>query len=306
MNKKPILQEFPAYLKLLTFAIIIFLSLIFIMMLGLIIAYPFWGTDILEKMTNIETFVNSDVIAFAKYFQIVSQFGIFIIPPILFAFLDGRNIGAYLKINFRPAIKTMILASCLIFAAVPLINFLAEINRQMKFPAFMSDIEQWMRTSEAKATQLTDAFLNVSTAGGFFINIFMIAVIPAIGEEFLFRGILQPLFHKWFRNVHFAVIFSAFIFSFIHIQFYGFLPRLFMGILLGYVFVLSGSLWIPILVHFVNNFTAVLISFVTNNNIKNTFETIGTGKSAILPVLLSISLTGIFIYLIYHNKRIRK
>ncbi|MFA4851062.1 MAG: CPBP family intramembrane glutamic endopeptidase [Bacteroidales bacterium] len=308
MNKPPILHKFPVYLRLMTFGIIILSSVILVMMLGVVIAVPFFGTDVLKDLTNMGNSSNPDIVALAKYFQIVSQFGIFLVPSVLFAFLDGRNISAYLKINFKPAYKTMIIAAVLILTAVPLINFLAEINQQMKFPAFLSNIEQWMKESENKAMQLTNTFLNVSTLGGFFVNLLMIAVIPAIGEEFLFRGILQPLFQQWSKNIHIAVILSAFLFSAIHIQFYGFIPRFMMGILLGYVFVWSGSLWVPILVHFVNNSAAVIVSYFANKGIiDNTFETIGTGKSAIIPVLGSMIVSGVLIFMVYHfEKRIRR
>jgi membrane protease YdiL (CAAX protease family) len=198
----------------------------------------------------------------------------------------------------------MIIAAIVILTAVPLINFLAEINQQMKFPAYLSNIELWMKKSENEAMQLTNVFLNVSTINGLLINLFMIAVIPAIGEEFLFRGIIQPLFQQWSKNIHIAVILSAFLFSAIHFQFYGFIPRFMMGIILGYVFVWSGSLWVPIIVHFVNNSAAVIVSYFANKGIiDNSFETIGTGKSAFIAVLGSIIVSGVLIFMIYRFEK---
>lgn len=307
MVKPPVLHKFPVYLRLITFGMIIISSVILVLILGVVIAVPFFGTDVLKDLANMGNSSDPNIVALAKYFQIVSQFGIFLVPSVLFAFLDGRNISAYLKINFKPAFKTMIIAACVILAAIPLINFLAEINQQMKFPASLSNIEQWMKESENKATQLTNTFLNVSTLGGFLVNLLMIAVIPAIGEEFLFRGILQPLFQQWSKNIHIAVILSAFLFSAIHIQFYGFIPRFMMGVLLGYIFVWSGSLWVPILVHFVNNSAAVIMSYFANKGIiDNTFETIGTGESAIVPVLGSMIVSGVLIFLVYHFEKRRR
>jgi membrane protease YdiL (CAAX protease family) len=304
MNKPPILHKFPVFMRLMILGMIILSSVIFVMMLGVVIAVPFFGTNVLKDLANIGNSLNPNTIALAKYFQIVSQFGIFLVPSVLFAFLDGRNITAYLKINFKPAYKTMIIAAIVILTAVPLINFLAEINQQMKFPAYLSNIELWMKKSENEAMQLTNVFLNVSTINGLLINLFMIAVIPAIGEEFLFRGIIQPLFQQWSKNIHIAVILSAFLFSAIHFQFYGFIPRFMMGIILGYVFVWSGSLWVPIIVHFVNNSAAVIVSYFANKGIiDNSFETIGTGKSAFIAVLGSIIVSGVLIFMIYRFEK---
>jgi uncharacterized protein len=135
----------------------------------------------------------------------------------------------------------------------------------------------------------------------------MIGIIPAIGEEFLFRGVLQKLFHQWTKNIHVSVILAAFLFSAIHMQFYGFIPRFMMGVMLGYVFVWSGSLWVPILIHFTNNSAAVIVSFLQGTGkADNTFDTLGTGDRAIFPVMISIILTGFLLYLIFYFEKKKK
>ena len=304
MNKLPVLYKFPVSLKILTFGLIVLSSVILVLIFGVVIAVPFFGPDVMKNLALMGNSSDPAIVSMAKYFQIVSQLGIFIIPVILFAFLDGRNIGSYLKINSRPAYKTMIFAAAAILVSTPLINFLSGLNQQISLPFSMKGIEQWMKDSEDKATQITEAFLHVTTMRGFLINLLMIGIIPAIGEEFLFRGVLQKLFHQWTKNIHFAVIFSAFLFSAIHLQFYGFIPRFLMGIFLGYMFVWSGSLWVPILVHFVNNSAAVIVSyFVNEGKISNTFDTIGTGEKAIPPILISLILTTSFIYSIYYFEK---
>ncbi|HNW97488.1 MAG TPA: CPBP family intramembrane metalloprotease [Bacteroidales bacterium] len=259
----------------------------------------FWGSNIMGNLASIDA-ADSSSIALQKYFQIVSQFGMFIFPVLLFAFLDGGNISSYLKINIKPSLRILILSGCCILLALPFINFLSEINMKMKLPESFAGIEQWMRESEDKAGQVTVMFLNVSTIWGFLINLFMIGIIPAVGEEFLFRGVVQPLFFKWTKNIHVAVIISAFLFSAIHFQFYGFIPRFLMGVLLGYSFVWTGSLWVPIFIHFVNNSAAVIVSYLVNNqSASNAFDTIGTGENALMPVIISIIFTTTTLFLIY-------
>jgi uncharacterized protein len=282
--------------------------MIFTIVFGTLFAFPFWGTDVLDKLSAVDVSSDPSTIAMAKYFQIVSQLGMFVFPVLIFSFLDGRNVATYLKINFRPRINILLVAGIAIILAVPLINFLSEMNSKMTLPSSFAGMEHWMRDSEDKAGQLTVVFLNVTTIWGFIINLLMIAVIPAIGEEFLFRGVLQPLFHKWTKNIHAAVIVSAFLFSAIHMQFYGFIPRFLMGIFLGYSFAWTGSLWVPVFVHLVNNGTAVILSYLfTIGQSGNTYETIGTGNKAPTPVIISIVLTASAVFLLYYfSKRKRE
>jgi len=307
MDKQPVLYKFPVYLKIITFGMIILSSMIFILIFGIVLAVPFFGPDVMKNLAVMGESKDPDLMAMAKYFQIVSQIGTFIIPTILFAFLDGRKIWTYLKLNIRPLLMTAVFSILAIFAAVPLINFLSEWNAQMSLPASLKNVELWMREAEDQAAVVTANFLNVTTPGGILINLLMIGVIPAIGEEFLFRGVLQKLFHQWTKNIHVSVILAAFLFSAIHIQFYGFIPRFMMGVMLGYVFVWSGSLWVPILIHFTNNSAAVIVSFLQGTGAAdNTFDTLGTGDKAIMPLLVSTVCTGLLLYLIFYFEKKKK
>ena len=300
MDKQPILHHFSVPLKLLVLGIIIFSSIILVMITGIVIAAPFVGGDIMQQLTSVGTSFDPETIALSKYIQILSQLGIFIIPVLFFAFLENRKIGSYLSLNSYTNFKTFIVASFAIIISTPIINYLGEINQQMDLPASLHHIEQWMKESEENANKLTIAFLNVETIGGFLINLLMIAIIPAIGEEFLFRGVLQKLFIQWTKNVHLGVFIAAFIFSAIHLQFYGFIPRFLMGVYLGYAFVWTGSLWVPITIHFVNNATAVIVTFFSSHAFgENTIDTIGTGNSSKYVVILSILFSSFFIYLLY-------
>jgi len=304
MDKQPLLHKFPVYLKILTFGMIIIASMILILIFGVVLSVPFFGPDVMKNLAIMGESKDPELMAMAKYFQIVSQIGTFLIPTILFAFLDGGKVWTYLKLNIRPLFMTAVFSVLAIFAAVPLINFLSEWNAQMSLPSSLKDIELWMKDAEDKAAVVTANFLNVTTPGGFLINLLMIGVIPAIGEEFLFRGVLQKLFHQLTKNIHVSVILAAFLFSAIHMQFYGFIPRFMMGVMLGYVFVWSGSLWVPILIHFTNNSAAVVVSFLQGSgSADSTFDTVGTGSSALLPVILSTILTSGFLYLIFYIEK---
>ena len=128
--------------------------------------------------------------------------------------------------------------------------------------------------------------------------------MPAIGEEFFFRGVLQRLFSEWFRNAHVAIIVTAFIFSAIHFQFYGFIPRFLLGLFLGYMFYWSGTLWLPIIIHFINNGLAVLVAFLAARGLLNVdFETFGSSENWFVNVS-SIVIISALIFLLFRLRKI--
>ena len=135
---------------------------------------------------------------------------------------------------------------------------------------------------------------------------FLIALIPAIGEELLFRGVLQQLFTKWTGEAHLAIFISAFLFSAIHLQFFGFLPRFVLGLVLGYMFYWSKNLWLPILAHFTNNAFAIIFNYhFVADKIQIDFlnEETSVNISAALISLLAVAL---LMFLLHKNTSIKK
>lgn len=155
-----------------------------------------------------------------------------------------------------------LLYGLLIFlASYPAIAVIAQWNEQIVLPDSLKFIEDWMRQMENAAKQVTDLFLSGETFLDLFLNLLVIAAAAAFAEEIFFRGALQQFIEKWLQNGHLAVWIGAFIFSAIHLQFYGFFPRLIMGAVLGYLFFYSRNLWIPMLYHFVNNAAVIIINY---------------------------------------------
>jgi len=188
--------------------------------------------------------------------------------------------------------------------AIPTINWLAEMNSKMQLPSSMSGVEQWMKESEAAAAKITEVFLNVSTISGLFTNILIVALIAAVGEELFFRGVLQKLLFQWSKNIHVAIIFTAILFGAFHLQFYGFIPRVLMGVLFGYLLYWSGSIWLPILAHFTNNALAIIVDFFTRKKqIDFDVDKIGIDENAILWSSISFVLIGTLIYLFYRIEK---
>ena len=127
----------------------------------------------------------------------------------------------------------------------------------------------------------------------------MIAIIPAIGEELLFRGVIQRIFTRWTRSNHWGIWIAAILFSALHMQFYGFVPRMLLGVLFGYLLVWSGSMWLPIIAHFLNNALAVIAMYMIDKElISPKVEEFGSTSGSYYGAIISIILVGVFLVLI--------
>ncbi len=179
--------------------------------------------------------------------------------------------------------------------AMPMVSFLTRLNEQMQLPESLKSIEQWMRQTEDQAAAATEILLSGKNVGVLMVNLLLIGVFAAVAEECFFRGVLQQSCVEIVKNKHAAVWITAFIFSVMHLQFYGFLPRLVLGVLLGYLFLYGRSLWIPIAAHFFNNaFTLLVIFFFGETDFMRQIEnrplTLGFGCFAAISLMVTLFL----------------
>lgn len=305
MVKRGVFSELSSSKRLFLFLITIFGSLLLVMALGFGVGYLIFGDDINMLASGID-FSSGRQMRVLKYLQMVNQVGLFIMPPLLFALLISSTPMAYLRIKRSHCWYTLATAGVLIIVAIPFVNWLIAINQQVVFPEWLSSVEQWMRRSEADAEQLTRAFLNVHSLKGLMVNIVMIGILPAVGEELLFRGVLLKLFSDIFRNTHGAIWFVAVLFSALHMQFFGFFPRMMLGLLFGYLLVWTDSLWVPIFAHFVNNTFAVIISyFSVRGDITTAVEDIGSFESGYAVLGSVLLIAGLLAGIYYHEKHKR-
>ena len=228
-----------------------------------------------------------------KWTQLIQTTAIFLLPPLCMAYLWAQEPLKWLKV--RRIKGEIVWAIAIMLVALPAINLLSKWNEQMMLPAFLEPLEVWMKAQEESAKILTEQFLNVTTFSGLIINLLLMALLPAVAEELTFRGVLQNLFTS--SNSHTAIWCSAILFSAIHFQFYGFLPRMLMGALFGYMLVWTGSLWTPIMMHLTNNAVAVLLYFLAQRAAwdMEKVDAIGTGNTLWLGIA-SIVLTIVGIY----------
>ncbi len=239
-----------------------------------------------------------------KFLQITQSLAMFVIPPIVFGWFMLRNPWSFLQINRNPGQKLLLAVVVLAVSILPVLNLLALWNESIRLPQFLSGIEDWMKRAEEQAGSLTEKFLTVNTFGGYLVNVLMVVLIPAFGEEFFFRGALQNIFQKWFRNPHGAIILVAILFSAFHMQFYGFIPRFALGVIFGYLFYWSGNIWYPILAHGINNFLPVTLTYFFRDQFDPAeLDTVGTGPDAWIWAIPALLLSIAVILYFYRNSK---
>ena len=243
-----------------------------------------------------------------KWIQLLQTITLFLLPSLMVAYLCAKAPFSWLQLDKKADWKVFLLAVGIMLVALPAINLLADINQQMVLPTWLSGLEEWMKNKEAEAEWLTKQFMSVTTVSGLLVNLLLMAVLPALSEEITFRGVLQRLLSPKHStlNSHLSIWLTAIIFSAIHMQFYGFVPRMLMGALFGYMMVWTGSLWVPMLMHFVNNGMAVSLYFMASRAgwDMDKVDAIGAGNTLWLGIV-SIVLTVVGIYMFRRSTTIR-
>jgi uncharacterized protein len=283
--------------KFILLILLVLSFLIFSLLLGILALVPFYGTGVISLLST-PNYSDPAVVTAMKAMQIINMAGGLLLPAVLYLWLcspDAKTTGSFYKpINYLP----ILLGALLIVFFQPLIGWTSELNSHLSLPKGLSFIENRMKHAETEGEMITEAFLSTTSTSGLLVNIFMVAILPAFAEEILFRGALASLFKDWTKNVHLAVFLSAFIFSAIHMQFYGFLPRFLLGTALGYLFFWSGSLWLPIAAHFTNNFLSVMVEFLFRKGVIHTnSDNFGMDNAAWLIAVSIVGVIGIMYYI---------
>lgn len=242
-----------------------------------------------------------------KWLQFLQTIATFLLPSILGAWLwsEDHKPFAWLRLTKTTHWTHYLLAVGIMLCAMPGINLLADLNSRVALPESLDFIEQILKQQEEAAAALTERFLQADNIGVLLINIGLMAFLPALAEEISFRGTLQQILAGK-SQIHIAIWVTAFIFSAIHMQFYGFIPRMLMGAMFGYLFVWTGSLWVPILMHFTNNGLAVIAYYLIGESeeSKNIADTFGAGDTWWVGVI-SIVITSLGLLIFYRRTHTR-
>jgi len=220
-----------------------------------------YGLDAFKALAEMD--VNSPLVVKNLWFlQIVGTTLPILLIPVVFGWLIMKQPKAYLRTHTNFPLLLLLIVLVTMVGSMPLMEWLVLINRKLSLPGFLKGVEQWMRSAEQSAQKATAAMLKMDTFADMLKSLLLIGLTTAIAEELMFRGSLQTIFLKWTKNTHAAVWITAALFSAFHMQFFGFLPRLALGVFFGYFTVWSGSVWPAVWAHFINNGTAVVLTYL--------------------------------------------
>ena len=263
--------------------ILILGGLVFSHIIGAFICQFLFDVSFFSSTQDVFDPQNKKLIDAMKLMQFFNALGVFIVTSILFLHFRGVAFNTYLKLNSSVYIKGVLAIFMMALAMIPVANFLGALNAMFPLPDFLS----FLKEIEAQTLLITEQFLVMNTLIDLLLMLGLIGFVAAVGEELLFRGILQNLFQEWFGSPHIAIWLTAFLFSVIHFQYHAILPRFVLGALIGYVYVNSGNLRSTMLLHFFYNSTLVLLTFfIQHGGLDASWEEVGA--EGLMLALISV------------------
>lgn len=219
--------------------------------------------------------------------NLLNHVAAFTLPALMVAFLlYRRKWASFLKLDILPSLGLLLVGIVFVIASFPFAQVTYWLNQQLPLP-------EWMKTMEASTQAMVKGLLVMNSPGELALNLLIIAVLPAIGEELVFRGIVQQQLQRIFRKPAMAIWITAIIFSAIHLQFVGFLPRVVLGAALGYLFYWTRSLWAPIIAHFFTNGIQVVAQYLTHGKLtENEMENMTTSNwlGGLISLMITVAL----------------
>ena len=299
MPKNALLAGLRPAEKFLFSVVILFILGLAFQFLGAFLAAWIYGFSVSDVLA-LGAYDDSRYVAASKMIQMLGSVGTFIIPAFLFSYLFDGDLFSYYKFRNPTGMAPMLLIILMMVSVIPFINYMAEINLKMEIP--IRALDQLLRTLESTAEEMMVAFTATKSFGGLLMNLLMIGVIAAVGEELIFRGLIQRLMTQMIKNPHLAILITALLFSAFHFQFFSFLPRFVLGLVLGYLMYYGQSIWYPILAHFVNNAMGVIYYyFNSRGSADDMLEEIGTSTLIPVAAVISLALFLLFALLWYYQ-----
>ena len=284
------LKNKPAFNQLLIVAGVTLMSLFVIGAIGSLIVSMVAGVPFSEMAdTKNWNYSSSKTIFVLRGLLLVQFFALCIFPSYIAARLFGESNSRYLGLKPPSNLIYFVAGVALLLFSTPLVGWLGELNNNVKFP---SGIESWMREKENEAGETAKALLSLRTPADLLLNIFFIGVLAGVGEELLFRGVIQRILIRMFKNHWAGILVAAFVFSAVHFQFYGFVPRFLLGIFLGLIYWYSGSIWTSMLAHTIYNSVQVILVYYNPEMLakNNPVETGNLAVAALVGAAISFGL----------------
>ncbi|MBL0310476.1 MAG: CPBP family intramembrane metalloprotease [Bacteroidetes bacterium] len=256
---------------------------------------PLFGVENAMQVASGVFTSRADINAFL-FIQALSSIGGFILTPMMFSVLETGEFKRHLRLNIPVSLRMIFLGIAAILLVQFFIEMLVKLNGMIPLPQSLA----FLKEQEEKMSSVIKALLDFKSIGEFIAVSFVVAVIPAVGEEMFFRGLILGNLLKNRVNVVVSILISALLFAVVHMEYENTLAIWALGGLLGYLYYVSGSLWLPIVVHFVNNFLQVLLKYLHNIGAVSTDL---TETSAPLYVTLITSLLFVGCLYIFHQWR---
>ena len=252
-----------------------------------------------SALTEVETEIPFEIFD-RKVMLISNSLALFFLGLPYFAVRKNKNYNMnFNKVRFTSLIVVLILTFLFVIVDSPVVVW----NKSIVFPEFLSSFESWAKVKESQLEKLTIYLVSFDSFSEYLIGIISIAIIPGFFEEFLFRGIIQKNINLISKNHHLAIWLSALIFSAIHMQFYGFFPRLFMGVLFGYLFYWSGSILYAVAAHAFNNFFSLTVWYFTQLGFFGDEYQLGVNDPPDLPISVILLSFSFFIIALYFVRK---
>jgi hypothetical protein len=276
------------------------------MAFSLFIILSFIGAGILSAITGISMFQlqnlgkadphDANMIFFIRGMLLIQFIGLWLVPTLLFAFLSDPHPMSYIGLKAPNKKIYWILGVMAMLIAIPFVEYTGVLNQQMNFG---TAAQKWMKTMEEEAARQIQFMMIKHSPTELVLNLVFISLFAGIGEELFFRGILQRMLIRAFKSPWLGIIVTAFLFSAFHFQFYGFIPRFIMGIILGAVYWYSGSLWTSIIAHFAYDALIIVILYTNPSLAQNPDSTMFNPATIIFPAILS----GIVTFLVIRHMK---
>ena len=232
----------------------------------------------------------SDPVTAIRITQMLTTIGAFLIPALLFAYCQDQMWFNYNAANRKPPYSMTNIVLILSITLLPIVGVLSAFNQNIMPQE--GAVAEFMRNMEEAANHILELVTRQHTTWDLIANLLIFAVLAGVCEEFFFQGALQPLMMKWTKNPHIGILITALIFSALHFQFYGFIPRFVLGVYLGYLFFWSRSLWLPILAHVLHNALSILIDYTLQGRGIDTDNLQFTDVRGSIPTAISCTLVS--------------
>lgn len=251
--KASLVKEGPWFKLLILFMLSLLGTFVFLL-LGMSLLPVFYGIG----LSDLQDIIGGSVSDFPEVFKFLQGFntiGTFMAPALLAAYLFNPYPSTYLALDHFPRrpLLILLLGAIIALSGVALSDLLYRFTLSIEFPAALQPLQEYFQNGQRMMDEHIQAFLVMENFGDFVEVFLILAILPALCEETLFRGLIQPLFIKGFRNVHLGIIVTSVVFGLLHQQFYSFLSIMALSVVLGYMRIWSQSLWLPVFMHLINN-----------------------------------------------------